>query len=118
MLTPHQNPENPWHQGMFHGMSLYTYDKSGSLIDHDDSLEYYGKLNKMMYHVYPVAVHLVTTAGQVIAARNHGYQTNVRWNTPDMINAMRGGNGPGSLLYWPVQVAEVGTQNSPGGAIG
>ena len=77
LLSSHANPEQPWYQGGFHGFSVYTY-QNGSLVD--SSLDNYGTMEKLMFNVYPVAVHLVTSAAQVTAERNIGYQTNVRWD--------------------------------------
>ncbi len=87
LINAHGNPEKPWFQGNFKVIALYTYD-GGKLVD--DSVDYYGELQRMRYQLAPVAVHLVRSPAEVKAAARNGAQTFVRWPDSDVVAALSG----------------------------
>ncbi|MCD6221156.1 hypothetical protein J7K25_03235 [bacterium] len=90
LIKSHSNPEKPWYQGNFKGFSIYTYE-NGKLVD--DSLDYYLRLQKESFNLFPVAVHLINTPEGVIKAKSNGFQTYVRWFDHNVIEALSGNIG-------------------------
>ena len=108
LLHPNINREKAWFQGNFNGLSLFTYDKKGGLID--DAREVYFRLLGNRFMMTPASIHLVTSPQKVAAARNKGFQTHVRLKAGDndYIKAFEG-TGFGidrSLPFRPVYVSE------------
>ncbi len=87
LVTPGKNPEPGWCQGNFKVMSLYTYE-NGKLLE-NSFLEYLRLLNNS-FHLAPVCVHIAASPEAVKTASKTGYQTYLRWETPNVVEAISG----------------------------
>ncbi len=87
MVTPGKNPEPAYCQGNFKIISVYTY-KNGKLLE--NSFATYLRLLNNSYHLAPVSVHITTSPAAVAIAAKTGFQSYIRWETPNVVEAISG----------------------------
>jgi len=103
MVHPNRNPEDPWFQGNFKGLALYTYE-GGELVD--EATQVYRELQSSDFKLFPAAIHRVGSVEEVKqAAQADMPQTYVPWYELSDVISGCSGNVPryqGNYVHhWP-----------------